>query len=587
MRLRKRKVDGTNVASALIEGHNERHALALVDPLGVIEHVRYVELAVQATRWAELLRLHGVGPGDRVVVLAGSNRESHAALLGAVEVGAAAVPVSAEAPVEEIRAIAETAGAAHIASAAPRPDVADGFGFVLLSADRLHPSIDSDEEAYVPQPDDAALVLDERGRSVVHTHESLLAQADTGVHWLGVGAGERVWVTAPEGSAESIWLLLAAWRSGAEIVRLDRELRPDEQLELLVRLAPSAVWLSDDEYRALASIDVQPWLVLSGLRRALTSGEPGEGAAAFHELFGVAVAPVYGTAETGVFASAPPGEHLSVAGIGLAVVDSSGNELAPGREGDLVLPADAPTLPAGHAGDWFRLGLRGAIDPDGMLRFASGEAPRLEPAPEPEPEPDVTAGLAVVTAEPDRRAEKREAKERERARREEERRAKQEAKAEAKAREEAERATRAAAQAEERKRAEAAKAEEQRLRAEAKEREEAERTERRRRAEEAALAEKTAAEERRRALEAEQAAKADERRRAEEAQRLDDERRREEQLRAAAAEPAKPEEPARERLAPDVLSTLSHYGMASPTDPDLRREPMPPRDQIVSEPATE
>src|SRR5262249_21473060 len=83
---------------------------------------------------------------------------------------------------------------------------------------------------------------------------------------------------------------------------------------------------------------------------------------------------------------------------------------------------------------------------------------------------------------------------------------------------------------------------------------------RRRRSEEAALAERSAADERRRAKEAERAARAEERRRAqEELSRADGLRRGEQKSRDG------------ERLAPDILSRIDHYGMTRP-DPDTRRE---------------
>jgi hypothetical protein len=588
MKLRRRRVEGENAASILIEGDKERDGLALVDSLGVIEHVRYVELAVHARRWADLLRLHGVRPGDRVVVLAGFDRVWGASLFGVMETGAVAVPCRAHA-LDEIRAIADEAGAAILISATARPELMHGEGLLVLSGDRLPPPRTPDEETYVPMPDDPALLLyaaDAEGlRGALHTHASVLAHADAGARWLGLTAGERIWTTVPEGSAESIWALLAAWRAGAEIVTFDPELSPGEQLELVARLRPAAIWLSDREYGALVSTEVPYWLDLGSVRRALTTGAPGDGALAFHGLVGPPLAPVYSSKETGVFAACPPqvGHDLALTGIGLAIVDAAGNEVAPGREGELAIAADAPTLFLGYAGeaprerpagDWFRLDRDGAIDPDGVLRFASGApAPRLESSFAPDFAVPETAPDPPAAAEPvrDRRREKREAKERERLKRDEERRLEQEAKARA-------------------------KAEEQRLRDEAKAREEAERSLRaaaladdRRRAEEARERERTEAQERRRAEEAEREEalrrKGAERAAAEAEQRRVEERSREEErLRAAVAEEAE-----RERLAPDILSSIGHYGIG-PLDPDRRREREAetlPAAAEVEKPATE
>src|SRR6476660_801412 len=122
-------------------------------------------------------------------------------------------------------------------------------------------------------PNDVALILypgnakDLHG--AMHTHASLMAQAEGGEHWLGVREDEAVWCTAAEGSAASIWLLFAAWRERANIVVVDLELDPEAQLELFGRLRPAAVWFSDDEYDALASATVPGWIDLGSIRRAL------------------------------------------------------------------------------------------------------------------------------------------------------------------------------------------------------------------------------------------------------------------------------------------------------------------------------
>src|SRR5438128_1969051 len=116
MRLRKRPqevVALTNVAGQLVGtfAQGKHHALAHVDPLGVIERLRFEDVRREAAQWAGLLREQGVKPGDRVVVLAERDRHWRCALLGVLQAGGVAVPCPSPAPIAELRAIAEHAGA--------------------------------------------------------------------------------------------------------------------------------------------------------------------------------------------------------------------------------------------------------------------------------------------------------------------------------------------------------------------------------------------------------------------------------------------------------------------------------------------
>ena len=272
MRLRRRQpgdaAELANAAVQLIEAftQGDRHALTYVDSVGVIEYVAYKDVARKAPHWAEILGDHGVQPGDRVVVLAGPDRAWRTALLGVLHAGGVAVPCPAATPVAEIRAIAADAGAVVFVSAEARPDLAGPEGPTVLFADQLN---DRNALRDAPLPhetttEDAALILYSQGASglqaAMHTHGSLLARAKAAAQRLGLQEGERVWSTTPDGSVESIWLLLGAWHNGAEVVDVEQALEPEEWHELLERFRPAVVWFSDDEYAELAS-EAPEWVV--------------------------------------------------------------------------------------------------------------------------------------------------------------------------------------------------------------------------------------------------------------------------------------------------------------------------------------
>jgi acyl-coenzyme A synthetase/AMP-(fatty) acid ligase len=591
----KRRRDGlspfANVEVHLLEPRlGSRHqALTNVDSVGVIEHFTFADVAREAGRWAHLLRLSGLQPGDRVLVVAGREWAWRCALLGVLRAGGVAVPCQSSLPVEDIRAIGASADARHLISIPARPDLAEAEGLAVLDADgieAIEASRAVQEPAHQSLRDDVALVLYARRadglRGAIHTHASLIAQAAAGKHWLGVGEDEPVWCTAADGSPESIWLLLAGWQEGANIVNVDLELDPGAMLELLGRLGAAAVWFSDEEYERLESATPGAW-INGSINRALLSDERSSGATAFANAVGADVAAVFGLAELGVVAGWPAGTEgedtavtaQPVPGIELAVVGEQGTRLPTGLVGEVVVRGEAPSLLAGYAGSedgipqrdgWFRFGWRGALTANGALRLASrspailervdaeAEAERRRRREEEEARKLVAAAVAAAAAEAESaRREAAAAEERRRAqerqREEERRRAEQEAKRraeqEAREREQAEAAARAEREAEERRRAE----EQQRRE---KERRRLEEESRRRAEQEARQREQAAA-----AARAER--EAEERHRAEKEQRREEERRRrEEQARRRAEQATKERKFAGSAAMPDSAAAAEH-----------------------------
>ena len=69
-----------------------RTALTFVDRHGIVERITFAQLALDAARWAHLLRTEYADPGDRVLVLAQDVRAWPAIVLGALKSGLVAVP---------------------------------------------------------------------------------------------------------------------------------------------------------------------------------------------------------------------------------------------------------------------------------------------------------------------------------------------------------------------------------------------------------------------------------------------------------------------------------------------------------------
>ena len=566
-----------NIGAELLQpgAHSKHSAITNVDPLGVIERFTFADVAREAVLWAALVRRHELQPGQRVVVLAGPAWEWRCALLGVLYAGGVAVPCPDSASVEELQAIAADSGAKLLVSVRERPDLVAREEPRALTGQQLE-TVDErvarSQPPHPTSPNDGALILYARTagglRGAVHTHASLAAQANSGEHWLGVSEYERVWCTATDGSAESIWLLLAAGRVHADVVNLNLELDAVGQLELLHRIRPSAVWLSDEEYGVLGSPDVPGWIDLGSIRRALSNDEPLAGVTAFAEVVGAAVTPLIGLNEIGVVAGCPAGKEghafektaIPVPGIPLAIVDEQGKQLPADQVGDVVVRGDAPSLCGSYTSGetkrrdgWFHLHFRAALGADNSLRLDS--RPQLDTElTEAEVEmsgaelaDEVAIEQIADAAEPSTGQSKREAK---RAQRREEREAKEQRRAEERRKREEEKSRKLAerAEAKERKKAERAEGEKRRERERlAKERQQAEAAERASRVAAEAEAQRQAEEEAARAeehrreeeekerakAEAEErarreAAEAEERRRADEAAQAEEQRREEE-----------------------------------------------------------
>jgi hypothetical protein len=282
----------------------KHYGLAHVDPLGVIERFRFVDLARESARWAHLLRVNDLEAGARVVVLADRDRHWRTAVLGVLEAGGVAVPRPGSTPARELRATVTETGATIVLSPRPRPEL-PSLGVRVFSTadlDLRDAATAALEMPYTVLDDDPALILDGRNGLVVHSHAAVLAQAVAGGSQLSIAAGERVWCTSAEGSRDSVWLMLAAWHSKSEVIVVEETLDPDSRLELIHRLRPAAIWFTGDEYQELAETDAAPGLDLSSVRRSLVSVEPIR-AAAFGEIYGLAVDPIFTVFDEGAVAA--------------------------------------------------------------------------------------------------------------------------------------------------------------------------------------------------------------------------------------------------------------------------------------------
>lgn len=261
--------DTTDVAHDLVGRHvaSRGNAVAVVDDTG---WWTVAELWEACGRAAGGLGRLGVRRGDRVGVALPDGREAVAALLGAMRLGAIAVPLDPAWPA--------ATRAAVVAACAPRvvvghPGMLDG------GTPRPVPPV----RARASRAGDPALIVSTSGstgrpKGVVHTRAGLVPE---GPNWLrdglGAGPGDRVLAVARTATALGCFIgLLRPLGSGAAAVLTCRRPTPRGTLELVARAGVTVLAAVPMHWAQIAAaLRHEPRLAdhLAGLRAAVSSGD--------------------------------------------------------------------------------------------------------------------------------------------------------------------------------------------------------------------------------------------------------------------------------------------------------------------------
>jgi benzoate-CoA ligase len=371
-----------NAASALVDAPVDAGwggETALVSPGGAVTRRDLLALTDRAARG---LRGLGVAAGDRVALLLPDGPEFAAAFLGAIKLGAVAVPLNTRlAPHDHARllddaearvAVAVPALGEPLAAVAPRCRIVGWDALVeAASAERL--------PAAPAGPDAMAFWLYTSGttgapKAAVHGHRTLLAGAGYGRDVLGAGPGDRIFASSKLffayalGNALLIPLSLRAqsylapgWPDPAGVASVMRDYRP-------------TLFFSVPTFYARALAADLPPATFASARACVSAGErlPREIAAAWRDRFGVEILDGLGATETVFMAlSQRPGRSRSLAtggpvpGAEARLLDDDGRPIASGDRG--VLWVRTPSVATGYwrrpdatqrafVDGWFRTG---------------------------------------------------------------------------------------------------------------------------------------------------------------------------------------------------------------------------------------
>ena len=383
----------TLVDEALAEGHGRRVA---IDTPGA--SVTYAGLADLVNRTGHALRGIGVEPEQRVAVLLADGVDWVATFLGAMRIGAVAVPLNTRlGPSDWAQMLADCRAKVLVAAddlAKPLLDHAPRLPSlrVIVAASRLaelRAAAAPDLAAEPVGPDAMAFWLYTSGttgfpKAAVHCHRDLTAGGPYGVDVLGAAREDRVFATSKLFFAYALGnalLIPLAVRARAYLSPAWPE--PQSVLGVLRDWRPTLFFSVPTVYARLLRAELPPD-AFAPVRHCVSAGErlPPEIYAAWRARFGVEILDGLGATET-IFMvlsnrpglSRPGSSGTPVPGSEVRLLDAEGRAVADGEEG--VLHVRTPSASPFYwqridqsrrtfLGPWFRTGDVYVRDADGF-----------------------------------------------------------------------------------------------------------------------------------------------------------------------------------------------------------------------------
>jgi acetyl-CoA synthetase len=352
--------------------HPGRRALRIVAEGGSDISLSYAELAARSNQVANWLRGHGVGRGDRVLLMLGNIAPLWEIVLAAIKLGAVIIPASTLLGSADLADRIGRGGVRHViteSSHAPKfRGAPDGWTPVAVGAPvpgwlRYEDAFTADTEFF---PNGETLASDPmllyftsgttaQPKLVEHTHASYPVGHLSTMYWIGLQPGDVHLNVSSPGWAKHAWSnVFAPWNAEATVMVLGHERFSADALFAAIGAcgvstlcAPPTVW------RMLIQSDLGGCDTAS-LRECISAGEPlnPEVIEQVRRAWGITVRDGYGQTETTAQIGNPPGQELRPGSMGrplpgyaVTLVDPVTG--AAGREGEICLPCDAGVRPAG------------------------------------------------------------------------------------------------------------------------------------------------------------------------------------------------------------------------------------------------
>ena len=363
--------------------------------------ISYSDLDELSARGAAWLRGHGIGPGDRVGLMAPNVPDFVVLYHGILRAGAVVVPMNPLLKAREVGYYLNDSGASlALAWHAVADEASAGAGRAGIPLVTIPPggfaaelsSVEPDRQVVAREPSDTAVILytsgttgEPKGAEITHhnlvsnvevtattllelTHEDVILGALPLFHSFGQTVG-----------------MSCALASGACITLLTR-FDPGHALEIIKRDRVTVLPGVPTMYAAILHYAGGGAADAQSVRLCVSGGAamPVELMRAFEKAFGCMILEGYGLSETSPVASfnhpdrpRKPGTiGTAIAGVGMRVQDNDGNPVAQGEIGEIAIRGDnvmkgywrRPEETAeAMAGGWFRTGDLGRVDEDGYF----------------------------------------------------------------------------------------------------------------------------------------------------------------------------------------------------------------------------
>ncbi|HEY7294514.1 MAG TPA: AMP-binding protein, partial [Dehalococcoidia bacterium] len=374
------------------------------------------DFAWASNRAARAFRAHGIGKGDRVLVVASRLPEWWEALLGLMKIGAVAAPGTTQLTARDMKyrlelsqakaAIVDVENAQKLLTVrgeCPQLQTIFVIGGDVEGCVRYEKTVAVESrhfQAERTRADDELLLYFTSGttgypKMVLHTHASYgIGHQITGKYWLDLKPSDLHWTLSDTGWAKAAWgCLFGPWSQGAALFIQDVPGRFDPVLTLqtLQDYGVTTFCAPPTAYRLLVLEDLKKY-DLSALRHCVGAGEPlnPEVIEAWKAGTGMTIRDGYGQTETVLIVGNFPPIEVRPGSMGkpspgfeIAVIDENSRPCEPGEEGDIAIRI-RPNRPVGLfreywndpeasknciRGDWYITGDRAYMDGEGYFWF--------------------------------------------------------------------------------------------------------------------------------------------------------------------------------------------------------------------------
>jgi acetyl-CoA synthetase len=314
---------------------NERPALRVVDDAGGDSTLSFAALARRSNQVANFLGRHGVGPGDRVLIMLGNVVALWEVMLAVIKLGAVMIPATTllkRADLEDrlargrVRAVVTERSLAKHFDGLPGAPIRISVGGAAPGFSGFEDSHQEDPvfHADAPTPADALMLLyftsgtTAAPKLVAHSHTSYPVGHLSTAYWIGLRPGDVHLNLSSPGWAKHAWsCFFAPWNAEATVLAYQFErFSAAALLDQLVRCAVTTFCAPPTVWRMLIQEDLRRWPVV--LREVVGAGEPlnPEVIEQVRSAWGLTIRDGFGQTETTAQIGNPPGQMLKPGSMG-------------------------------------------------------------------------------------------------------------------------------------------------------------------------------------------------------------------------------------------------------------------------------